>query len=158
MVSGNGKTVGQVRVFFVQDIQDYASIQIFNVVSHFRPAESNCDVCSYYEVPESQNANSVTSDSIFEKLQLVKLEDKLFLVPLVIVFEHDYFICMLCVLITISFIIFSQIVLNWKQGFSEFFFIAEVLLILVTFGRDWKHKQNLVFWEKRPLDAFWMQI
>ena len=88
-VSGNEKTVGQVRVFFVQDSQDYASIQIFNVVSHFWRAELICDVCSYYEVLECQNPKSVTSNSIFEKLQLVKLEDNLFLLPLVNVFEHD---------------------------------------------------------------------
>ena len=88
-VSGGRKGVGQIRVFFTHNKEEFVSLLIFKIVSEIRPAESSAEICSYYEIVETKDVQTISQDSIFEKLQFIKLDEKSFLVPLIKFFEHD---------------------------------------------------------------------
>ena len=88
-VSGGRKGVGQIRVFFKHNKEEFVSLLIFKIVSEIRPAESSAEICSYYEIVETKDVQIISQDSIFEKLQFIKLDEKSFLVPLIKFFEHD---------------------------------------------------------------------
>ena len=88
-ISSRKKCFGQVRVFYSLDKQDFVSMYVFDVIKSFKPPQSSSEICSFYEVKKSRNILNIPQDSVSEKILPIQLDEKLFFVPLLTIFEHD---------------------------------------------------------------------
>ena len=83
------KKLCQIRLFFTIDKQDFASVVLYQIEKKHRPSQSTADVYSFYEVRKLENVQTISQDAIIEKLLPLTVNEKLVLVPLVNIFEHD---------------------------------------------------------------------
>ena len=54
-----------------------------------RPSQSTADVYSFYEVRKLKIVQTISQDAIIEKLLPLTVYEKIVLVPLMNIFEHD---------------------------------------------------------------------
>ena len=62
---------------------------LYQIEKKHRPSQSTADVYSFYEVRKLKNVQTISQDAIIEKLLPLTVNEKLVLVPLVNIFEHD---------------------------------------------------------------------
>ena len=68
---------------------EFVSVFVYKVFAKFRPKNSKVDVFSFYEVITTDSVLNISQDLISEKLFLIEINTKKFLVPLVDIFEHN---------------------------------------------------------------------
>ena len=76
-------------MFYSLDKQEFVSVYVFDVIKSFKPPQSSSEICSFYEVKKSRNILNIPQDSVSEKILPIQLDEKLFFVPLLTIFEHD---------------------------------------------------------------------
>ena len=78
-----------IKSFGIKNSKLSATVEPFEIIGSFKPSAVTANVYSFFKVFSKAELINVETSNILQKLIKIQIENKLFVVPILNVFEHD---------------------------------------------------------------------